>query len=96
MLIFSQGDIVMGDGYSWWGPNLTKYVEDGDVPEDRVSIAVHCRKEDLFCVLGMIAKSKLNHCIMHQDTEILLLDAYHWIVYIDLLKCPTLQIKLFP
>ncbi|KAI7874859.1 hypothetical protein K492DRAFT_137251 [Lichtheimia hyalospora FSU 10163] len=31
------GDIVMGDGYSWWGPNLTKYVNDGDVPEDRVT-----------------------------------------------------------
>lgn len=42
-MIFSQGDIVMGDGYSWWGPNLTKYVNDGDVPEDRVSVIL-CRE----------------------------------------------------
>ena len=31
------GDIVMGDGYSWWGANLTQAVKDGKVPEERVS-----------------------------------------------------------
>ncbi|KAI9274731.1 glycoside hydrolase superfamily [Phascolomyces articulosus] len=31
------GDIVMGDGFSWWGANLTKAVEDGKVPEERVT-----------------------------------------------------------
>ncbi|KAI9493634.1 glycoside hydrolase superfamily [Zychaea mexicana] len=31
------GDIVMGDGYSWWGSNLTKAVEEGRVPEERVT-----------------------------------------------------------
>ncbi|KAI9318057.1 glycoside hydrolase superfamily [Dichotomocladium elegans] len=30
------GDIVMGDGYSWWGANLTAAVEEGRVPESRV------------------------------------------------------------
>ena len=27
----------MGDGYSWWGSNLTKAVEAGEVSEDRVT-----------------------------------------------------------
>ena len=31
------GDIVMGDGFSWWGANLTQAVKDGKVPEERVS-----------------------------------------------------------
>ncbi|KAI9493632.1 glycoside hydrolase superfamily [Zychaea mexicana] len=31
------GDIIMGDGLSWFGPNLTKAVEDGDVSEERVT-----------------------------------------------------------
>ena len=30
------GDIVMGDGLSYYGKNLTAAVERGDVPEDRV------------------------------------------------------------
>ncbi|KAG2220192.1 hypothetical protein INT45_005365 [Circinella minor] len=30
------GDIVMGDGYSWWGANLTEAVKDGKVSEERV------------------------------------------------------------
>ena len=32
------GDIVMGDGLSYYGKNLTAAVERGDVPEDRVRI----------------------------------------------------------
>ncbi|ORY98029.1 beta-glucosidase [Syncephalastrum racemosum] len=31
------GDIVMGDGLSWWGANLTKMVKDGEVKEERVT-----------------------------------------------------------
>ncbi|KAI8138619.1 glycoside hydrolase superfamily [Fennellomyces sp. T-0311] len=31
------GDIVMGDGYSWFGPNLTAAVENGDVSEERLT-----------------------------------------------------------
>ena len=30
------GDIVMGDGLSYYGKNLTAAVERGDVPEERV------------------------------------------------------------
>ena len=30
------GDITIGSGTSWWGPNLTAYVENGTIPESRV------------------------------------------------------------
>ena len=30
------GDITLGSGTSWWGPNLTAYVQNGTIPESRV------------------------------------------------------------
>ena len=30
------GDITIGSGTSWWGPNLTAYVENGTIPESRI------------------------------------------------------------
>ena len=31
------GDIDFGSGTSWWGANLTAYVENGTIPESRVT-----------------------------------------------------------
>ena len=30
------GDISFGSGTSWWGANLTAYVQNGTIPESRV------------------------------------------------------------
>lgn len=30
------GDITLGSGNSWWGPNLTAFVENGTIPLSRM------------------------------------------------------------
>lgn len=31
------GDISYGSHTSWWGPNLTSYVDNGTIPESRLT-----------------------------------------------------------
>ena len=31
------GDIDLGSGTSWWGPNLTAYIDNGTIPESRLT-----------------------------------------------------------